>query len=189
MGEVPLNTSSVGLADLGGVIALSGTDLQIQDPADLLRVQYVLHGNRNRTDQPPAVNTNSVVSPQDLSRIEPVQSDSRWRGYVSRRLAQLRRGSGDFTGLLQPSEEVVRRARDVSTGLFRANTPTPSVVPSEYGDVLFIWHKAGWELEIEVGPEEVSVWAHERNSGAVWSGSLAELWPKVSDLLAFLAKQ
>jgi hypothetical protein len=200
---------TVTVAMLGGVAALSGTNLAPQEAVgELARTRpavysngtnlrpdrsaypfdstYSDEGDRDQFVPVLGIGTNSRISLSGLSRIEPVQSTSRWRDYVSLRLSRLRRGDGDFTGLTQPTEEIVRRARNV-TSLFKANTPTPSVVPSEDGDILFIWQKAGWELEIEVGSEEVSAWLHERSSGAISSGSLAELWPSISSILARLA--
>jgi hypothetical protein len=135
------------------------------------------------------VGTRLLSSQRSLAPVEPVQAKSRWRGYVTARLAKLSRGEGDFTGLMQPSEEVVERARILAASLFSHNTPTPSVVPGEDGEVLFIWRKSGWEIEIEVGDEGVSVWAHELPSGVTYSGSLGELRPTVSALLADLDRQ
>jgi hypothetical protein len=123
-----------------------------------------------------------IVPVIDFSR-----SDSRWYGYVSNRLRELLAGKYDFTGFQVPSAEVIDLAREVATSLFRSDTPTPSVVPSEDGDVLYIWHKAGWDLEINVGPEGAAVWAYDRSAGKEWYGSLDELRPGVVSLLDFLA--
>ena len=71
--------------------------------------------------------------------------------------------------------------------LFRANTPTPSVVPSEDSGVQFVWHKAGWDLELEIGSDGEYVWARNRVSGETWHGALTSLLPRVSELLNLLA--
>src|SRR5574342_1364560 len=112
---------------------------------------------------------------------------SRWAGYVSRRLNELSKAGGDFTGLVRPPNDVIMRAHGVAADLLAAETPTPSVVPSEHGEVLFVWHWAGWTLEIEVGQEDVSVWAFDRASGAMWSGPLAKLRSEVLALLLSMA--
>lgn len=103
--------------------------------------------------------------------------------YAAERLAQLERGEGDFTDLQRPAPEVIRRARDVAARLLQPGTPTPSVVPSELGEVLFVWHKAGWTVDVEVGAEETSVVAYAHRSGTMWGGPVDELWPKVSEVL------
>jgi hypothetical protein len=123
-----------------------------------------------------------IVPAIDFSR-----SDSRWYRYVSKRLRELQAGKYDFTGFQVPTAAVVELARDVANSLFRPQTPTPSVVPSEDGDILYIWHKAGWDLEIGVGPEGTAVWAHDRSAGREWYGSLEELRVGVASLLDFLA--
>jgi hypothetical protein len=118
----------------------------------------------------------------------PPKSGSRWHDYVSRRLAQLRCGEGDFTGLQQPTAGVIDRAQNVAAELFQAQTATPSVVPSEDGEVLFVWRRAGWDLEIAVGADDVTVWAYERSSGDVWSGSLIELRHRLVALLVHISR-
>lgn len=92
---------------------------------------------------------------------------------MEQRLGELGRGDGDFTDLKRPSAATVSRARGVAAATFRQDTPTPSVVPTEDGEVAFIWHKNGIDAEITVeesGP--VHVWAHDRGLGESWSGSL-----------------
>ncbi len=133
--------------------------------------------------------TDSRLTPFDanLSAIRANRSDSRWHRYVSRRLIELRNGEHDFTGFQVPSAEVIERARFLANSIFEPEHPTPSVVPSEEGDVLYIWHKAGWDLEIDVGLEEISVWVHNRRTGKEWYGSLEELRAPVAELLDSLA--
>lgn len=175
-------------AVLSGALALSGTNTQVRD----LVLPQPLDANSIASGFGPggapfsaAVGTRVIPSPW-ATPVDAVQTESRWRDYVMQRLAQLWRGEGDFTGLSRPSEYVIRRARDLCLDLFRDQTPTPSVVPSEDGEVLFIWHKAGWKVEIEVGPEEVLIWAHG-SSGATLSGSLAEWRKQVLSILDLLA--
>lgn len=112
----------------------------------------------------------------------------RWNSYVARRLAVLRSGSGDFTGLKVPSSWVVDRAWAVANSYFRPNTPPPSVVPTEGGNVLFLWRKFGWELHVEIGSEETTVWAYHRKSRRSWSGSVEEQRPEFYSLLGMLGQ-
>jgi hypothetical protein len=188
-------TQPVGAPILSGTINFGATDFvaweQSQPLSDLSLESWTLNLARSPVFQSSAgygVATNNIIG-QDPALFPPVdllRSDSRWRRYVDRRLSQLERGEGDFTGLQRPINAVVERARVISNTLFRADTPTPSVVPSEDGNIQFIWHKAGWELEIEVASEEVNVWARCGASGAVFYGSLGELQEWVMGLLELL---
>jgi len=134
-----------------------------------------------------ATDTIAAYPELGLPVIELNKSNSRWYGYVSRRLRDLHDARYDFTGFRVPQPEVIDRARFVANYVFKPEHPTPSVVPSEDGDVLFVWHKAGWDLEIDVGLEEISVWAHERSTGRDWYGSLEELRAPAVRLLDWLA--
>lgn len=128
-----------------------------------------------------------VYSGSELYALDFNRSDSRWYRYVSQRLRELQHGEYDFTGFEIPAWEVIERARFLANSLFEPGHPTPSVVPSEEGDVLYIWHKAGWDLEIDVGLEEITIWAHNRRNGSEWYGALEELRAFVVELLDFLA--
>lgn len=100
--------------------------------------------------------------------------DTRWGGYVERRLTDLERGDGDFTGLQRPTAATVQHARQVAAETFRDSTPTPSVVPTEEGQVAFVWRKNGMDAEIEVSETAAEFWVHERVTGEVDSGPLAD---------------
>jgi hypothetical protein len=108
---------------------------------------------------------------------------SRWHSYVETRLAELEFGVYDFTDLIQPTEAVVTRARNVVNGLLQPYVPTPSVVPSEDGAVLFVWNKAGWDLHLEVTEGESSIWARERSSGEILYGPLEDHQKRITALL------
>lgn len=111
-----------------------------------------------------------------------VQSRSRWYRYVARRLAEL--ASGEHVSDMPVTYAALcDRALNVAEELFNFDTPTPSVVPSEDGTVLFVWRSQPLELEIEVRPEETSVWAYERSRGRIWSGQLEEQQARFSNLL------
>jgi hypothetical protein len=113
---------------------------------------------------------------------ELAQSRSRWYRYVARRLAELAIGKS-VSDMPVPSAVLCDRAFSVAEELFDSDTPTPSVVSSEDGTVLFVWRSQPLELEIEIGPEETSVWAYERSRGRIWSGRLEEQRARVSSLL------
>jgi hypothetical protein len=182
-------TQTVATAALVGVVILGGTNLQAQGPVDAFKLQYT-------SEYPSAANdilatlTGAISIPiesQSTPGLERLTSDSRWHKYVYRRIQELKNGEDDFSELPQPASFVIDRAWQVATRVLHPNTPTPSVVPSEDGNVVFVWHKARWDLEIEVGPEEVTVWAHSRNTGEMFSGTLDEQAERLSGLLDFLA--
>ncbi|SRR6266700_4951489 len=131
----------------------------------------------------------AATSALELATRTRTKQISRWNNYVVQRLEELRAGMYDFTGLKVPSEDVIDRAWTVAVNLFRPDTPTPSVVPSEEGDVVFIWRKAFWDLEIDISSGESMVWAHNRRTGEMWSGLLSERQARASELLASLARQ
>jgi hypothetical protein len=99
---------------------------------------------------------------------------TRWGAYVEQRLGELERGEGDYTGLQRPSAGAIMSAREVAASLFRDDTPTPSVVPTESGDVAFVWHKNGIDAELDVNETEADLWAHDRADGDMWSGAVAD---------------
>jgi hypothetical protein len=100
----------------------------------------------------------------------------RWGAYVAQRLGELDRGEGDFTGLQRPGRDTIRRANFVATALFAPTTPTPSVVPGEEGEVCFVWHKAGWSMQITVPtrPGQTRVWAYRAATETTFSGPMEE---------------
>lgn len=108
----------------------------------------------------------------------------RWLSYVIERLNELASLVDDpEEGLPAPAHEVLNRALDEANRFMSLATPTPSVVPTVDGHVEFVWHKAGWDVEVEVGPKETCVWARDRESGESWSGSLDECKGELVSLL------
>jgi hypothetical protein len=183
-------TQDIGIAVLGGVVILTGTNSQAQEPIYYLsqKSDYLIARSSGYSFTDAVTRVAMPVLAPDISAIESIGSDSRWHKYVYQRIEELRAAEYDFTGLKVPPEFVVDRAWSMATALFKADTPTPSVVPSEDGNVLFVWHRAGWELEIEVGAEEIVLWAHDRHTGTVFSGSLVEQRARFSTLLDYLAQ-
>lgn len=107
----------------------------------------------------------------------------RWGPYVARRLDELARGEGDFTGLQQPSPETIRKAMYIIGDVLQPTTSTPTIVPGREGQVLLVWHKHGWVLEVSIHEVRTQAWAYQAATGATWSGPMAEVQPLVALLL------
>jgi hypothetical protein len=169
-------------------VGLAGTAVATHEAVDIAPTATVA-----QSSSPSIGLLNATTASETLyANIEPLKirtiaSDSRWHHYVSKRLRELRDGKYDFTGFRAPSVQVIERAQFLANSFFAPEHPTPSVVPSEEGDVLYVWHKAGWDLEINVGLEEILVWAHDRRAGKDWHGAFEELRVPVAKLLDFLA--
>lgn len=108
--------------------------------------------------------------------------------YVGQRLSQMLVRSV-FEQEPYPGRLVLVRSAMYARALLRAYVPTPSVVPSEEGGVTFVWHKGGWDVEIDVMPSECTVWARNRRTRESWSGDIADRWYDVTDLLARLGTE
>lgn len=110
-----------------------------------------------------------------------------WLGYVLGRLSDLAEQSDDPD--LHVNEEALQRAlRDLATVL-GPEMPAPSVVPTEEDGVQFVWHRGGWDLEIEVRADETIAWARNRNTDAQLYGSLGDLRQQVQAVLLELSAQ
>jgi hypothetical protein len=185
------NRLVTSLASPAAAIALVGTNVLL--PAyGLTTREAELPSYGQSTIYPSEISTSVAVSRMRSEVSEAtrafVQAGIRWSSYITRRLAALRMSGNDFTGLKVPSPWIVDRAWAVANSYFRPNTPPPSVVPTEDGDILFIWRKAGWELHIEISSEEATAWAYNRKSGRSWSGSLGERQPEFYTLLDLLGQ-
>ena len=99
---------------------------------------------------------------------------TRWGTYVERRLGELERGEGDYTGLRKPSAGTIAHARKVAAETFRDDTPTPSVVPTAEGGIDFLWRKNGYDVEICVTETEADSWARQRATGDEWAAPLPD---------------
>lgn len=144
------------------------------------------------TSSPFAIATDTLIARIDdqlSSRAEAFNVKIvRWNKHVVQRLEELRAGVFDFTGLQVPQEQVVDQAWNIASNNFYSNTPPPSVLPSDEGEILFIWHKSGWDVQITVGSEETTIWAYDRNSGNEFSGSLASRQREFANLLDILSR-
>lgn len=102
----------------------------------------------------------------------------RWLPYVLDRLNELggRLADANASGEgVSPDERSLARALPELLRLLSQRTPSPSVVPTADRGVQFSWHMAGWDLEIEVLPEETEIWVRNRLDNRQWSGSSTEI--------------
>ena len=116
----------------------------------------------------------------------PVADEPLWLSYVNRRLAEmtLDPDESERSRLLPnaPSRALLEARRLVPDKIV-----PPSVIPSDEGGILFVWHKGGWDLEIAVEERETTAWGRDRASGQYWAGSvsgheqeLAAVWEKMT---------
>lgn len=174
------------------VVAMAvATNLVPQVSADLTSLQHTVRYERLITDPFNFPGTRIAQQQRPASIVATKVSAElvvRWSQYVTQRLIELQAGAFDFTGLRVPTAPVVNAAWAIAVGSFRPDTPTPSVLPSEDGDILFVWHKAGWDVELDVGAEGTEVWAYDRQSGREFSGSFEEHRAEFAEVLNTLAK-
>lgn len=110
---------------------------------------------------------------------------TRWGTYVARRLTEMRTAPSRMDDY--PDENILRHAWRIATTTFEDDTITPSVVPSAQGGLLFVWHKHGWDAELEVELGEVSVFAYNRRTRETWHGALDDLREQFLELLRGLS--
>lgn len=107
-----------------------------------------------------------------------------WLPYVVLRLNELSRLH------TEPADEVpiphpgaIQRALPELSRFMRDDSPTPSVVPTSDGEVRFVWHKGGWDIEIDVGPVGTSAWAQRRAGSEALRGSLSDRLRDIQSVL------
>jgi hypothetical protein len=145
---------------------------------------------RFRAANLPTVEDASVFEPQGRStiKIRVLRSDMpRWLPYIMSRLGELQVVEEPDDEVPTPYPEALNRALPELIRFMRIDTPTPSVVPTYEGGVQFVWHKGGWDVEVEVGPKETLVWAQLRGGGDSWDGSLDDRVGELRNLLTQLA--
>lgn len=138
------------------------------------------------TDSPPSTAYESQPAPIVTISIYSEQQSPRWLPYVARRLNELASRSNEPTpeAIGAPDPWVLKHALVVLSEWLSDDTPTPSVVPTPDGGVQFVWHKSGWDIEIEVLPSETYVWGRNRNdTGREFSGDLPERAPELQAAL------
>lgn len=106
--------------------------------------------------------------------IRTIPVESRWRRYVSERLHRIESGVDREGGEPYPSPITVSRARMFAEYLFTPRTATPSVVPTDDGGVSFVWHKGGFDVDIEVSDDEVFVCVYHSASGTSFYGASSQ---------------
>ncbi len=106
--------------------------------------------------------------------VRTVAQRSRGGEYVKERLDRIESAIDRENGSSYPDSAIVNKARLFYDSMFGSRTPTPSVVPSEDGGISFVWHKGGFDLDIEVGDSEVYVCVYHRESAASYYGSSRE---------------
>jgi hypothetical protein len=102
--------------------------------------------------------------------------------YVRERMAQMYQRSA-FELQPYPQPWLISAALGRAWSLVSPGVPTPSVVPSEDGNVSLIWHKGGWDIEVEFGEFGTDVWAVHRAGDQTWHGALEERSDELQELL------
>ncbi len=121
-------------------------------------------------------------------KVRRAEETPRWLPYVMTRLSELLHLAYELDDDVPPPHpETIQRALPELVRFMRSDTPTPSVVPTFDGAVQFVWHKGGWDIEVEVGPKETLLWAQRRDGDASWHGSLDEHLDDIRTLLSSLA--
>jgi len=110
-----------------------------------------------------------------------------WYTYLVQRLADLALPDSECVRVAIP-RSVISRAIDEAVRLFDETTPTPSVVPAddEVG-VSFVWHKRGWDIEIDVMTSGSFALWQDQQSSVLWYESLDSARESVARLLASLS--
>lgn len=124
-----------------------------------------------------------------LVRAVPQRELPQWLPYVLRRLNDLalKLDEPDPDDPAIPDPIALERSLAELQRLLADDTPTPSVVPTSEGGVQFVWHKGGWDIEIEVLPSETLAWGRNRSVGARWSGELEDVQAALVDALQQIA--
>jgi hypothetical protein len=159
-------------SDLPGVTLLYGNDEAVVP---------IAHWVGSRRAQPNWM----VARDIDVGTRSTEQQASRWGNYVARRLNEMRNAPSRRD--VYPDENILRRAWRVATTTFEDDTMTPSVVPSSQGGLVFVWHKHGWDAELEIELGEVSVFAYNRRTRETWHGALDDLREQFLELLRGLS--
>jgi hypothetical protein len=115
---------------------------------------------------------------------------TRWGPYVEQRLDDIRQGKGrEHWEGDWPAPAVADAAWTTAAETLPDEAPTPSVVPTEEGGIDLVWHKGGWDIEIEIDREgSALLWMWDRSDGPDDSGPLEEGRDRLRALLGELSK-
>lgn len=96
-----------------------------------------------------------------------------WLPYVLRRLNDLASRYCDepTEGCLLAHPDALERSLHVLGELLPDTAPAPSVVPTLDGGIQFVWHRGGWDLEIEVLVNRTETWGRNRETGERFAGA------------------
>lgn len=120
-------------------------------------------------------------------RLERSAEAPRWLTYVIDRLEELNRLLVEPQGEIPvPYPEALGRAFGELTRFMGAYSPTPSVIPTADGSVQYVWHKGGWDVEVEVTTRQTYVWARRRDGQQGWDGNLDDRVRDLQELMTEL---
>lgn len=111
-------------------------------------------------------------------------STGKWMTYVVSRLNSIAERS-DHPGYPHPESfaAIWFRIWDLLSPL----TPAPSVVPSGAGGIRLIWHRNGWDIDVEVDENGWSFWAeNDEASGILEGGNSFDARSHLRDVLELL---
>lgn len=132
--------------------------------------------------KPPAQRAQIVFSePSDVPK---------WIDYLVKRLNELARIDYSWPDeLLPPSFELLQGALKEASLFMPTDCPSPSVLPTPEGNVQFVWHKGGRDIEVDFTPTETTVWVRDRTTGTTWDGALGDRKHELFELLEQISDQ
>ena len=96
----------------------------------------------------------------------------------------------DSYGARPISQEIAFFALQLLDETMRADTPAPTVVPTNRGGIQFEWHTRGIDLEIEIqSPERTYVSYEDHRSGNEWEAEITSDLTRLSDALSELSRR
>lgn len=104
---------------------------------------------------------------------------SLWEPYVLQRLNEMAAMTTEY----RPADEILNRAWNTAHRYFSSSTPTPSIVLGDEGSVLFVWHKSGWDVELEIGNKSSYVGILRRENKQTLFGPLDEMHGDLLEVL------